>query len=75
MPYLALFGNVAAGWLMGREALAAKAANGALDPRFAAAKIKTARFFADHVLVRSAGLLATVADGADAVMALAEADF
>ena len=83
VPYLALFGNVAAGWLMGREALAAKGAGGAgpggLDPRiapqFAAAKIKTARFFADHVLVRSAGLLATVADGADTVMALAEADF
>ena len=82
VPYLALFGNVTAGWLMGRAALAAKAANGrgaanggAPDPRFAAAKIKTARFFADHVLVRSAGLLATVTDGADAVMTLAEADF
>jgi alkylation response protein AidB-like acyl-CoA dehydrogenase len=79
VPYLALFGNVTAGWLMGREALAAKASNGALSPglapQFAVAKIKTARFFADHVLVRSAGLLATVTDGADAVVALAEADF
>jgi 3-(methylthio)propanoyl-CoA dehydrogenase len=78
VPYLALFGNVTAGWLMGRAALAAKGLNGAAangDPRFAAAKIKTARFFADHVLVRSRGLLATVTDGAEAVMALAEADF
>jgi alkylation response protein AidB-like acyl-CoA dehydrogenase len=81
VPYLALFGNVTAGWLMAREALAARGMNGAngLDPRitpqFAAAKIRTARFFADHVLVRSAGLLATVTDGADSVVALAEADF
>ena len=83
VPYLALFGNVTAGWLLGRAALAAKSANGAgangaadgLDPRFAAAKIKTARFFADHVVVRSSGLLATITDGADSVVALAEADF
>jgi 3-(methylthio)propanoyl-CoA dehydrogenase len=80
VPYLALFGNVTAGWLMGREALAANAAQGngagnGLDPRFAAAKIKTARFFADHVVVRSRGLLATVTEGADSVVTLAEADF
>ncbi|MGH7004735.1 MAG: acyl-CoA dehydrogenase, partial [Alphaproteobacteria bacterium] len=78
VPYLALFGNVAAGWLMGREALAAAKAraNGAGgNARFYGAKMKTARFFADHVLVRSRGLLATVADGADAAVTLAEDDF
>jgi alkylation response protein AidB-like acyl-CoA dehydrogenase len=78
VPYLALFGNVTAGWLMAREALAAAklradGANG--DPRFRAAKVKTARFFADHVLVRSRGLLATVAEGADAVVTLGEDQF
>jgi alkylation response protein AidB-like acyl-CoA dehydrogenase len=87
VPYLTLFGNVTAGWLMGRQALAAANArvNGSgngyaegvndLDPRFCAAKVKTARFFADHVLVRSRGLHAAVVDGGEAVVTLAEADF
>ena len=38
-------------------------------------KSTTARFFADHVVVRSRGLLATVTDGAGAVVALAEDQF
>jgi len=79
VPYLALFGNVTAGWLMGREALAAAVARGANgtggNARFYAAKMKSARFFADHVLVRSRGLLATVSDGAEATVALADDDF
>jgi alkylation response protein AidB-like acyl-CoA dehydrogenase len=77
-PYLTLFGNVVAGWLMGKAALAAKrrlaaGANG--DASFFAAKVKTARFFADQTLVRSRGLLATVLDGGSTVMALAEDQF
>jgi acyl-CoA dehydrogenase len=83
VPYLALFGNVAAGWLMGGAALAAakERGNGGGNGRgngtgaFCRAKVKTARFFADHVLVRSRGLLATVVEGAESVVALAEADF
>jgi len=79
VPYLALFGNVAAGWLLGREALAAAKANGANgtngNARFYATKVKTARFFAEHVLTRSRGLLATVSDGGEAAVALADEDF
>jgi hypothetical protein len=79
VPYLALFGNVTAGWLLGREALGAakaKSANGTNgNARFYAAKMKTARFFAEHVLTRSRGLLATVSDGSESAVALADDDF
>jgi alkylation response protein AidB-like acyl-CoA dehydrogenase len=80
VPFLALFGNVTAGWLMGKAAAAArrKLANGGGGEggaRFYRAKIKTARFFADHVLVRSRGLLATVTDGSESVVSFAEDDF
>ncbi|MCW5772735.1 MAG: acyl-CoA dehydrogenase, partial [Rhodospirillaceae bacterium] len=75
VPFLALFGNVTAGWLLGREALAAAAGDSGADANFCAAKIKTARFFADHVLARSRGLLETVRDGGVSVTSFAEADF
>jgi alkylation response protein AidB-like acyl-CoA dehydrogenase len=74
VPFLQLFGIAVGGWLMAKAALAAHAraaaANG--DARFLAAKVKTARFFADHVLVRAGGLLETVADGGAATLALSE---
>ena len=80
VPYLTLFGNAAGGWLMGRAAAAALAegangggANGAGARH--AARIKTARFYADHVLSRSGGLLASIAGSGDTAMALAEDQF
>ena len=48
-------------------------ANG--DGGFYAAKIKTARFFADQVLPQSRGLLRTITEGSGTVMALAEDQF
>ena len=69
-PYLEIFGIVASGWLMARQALAAdrqiKAGDG--DALFLAAKIQTARFFAEHFLARAPGCLAA-ALGGDTVLA------
>ena len=41
------------------------------DPAFMKAKIATARFFADHILVRCGAWRDSIVDGADAVTALA----
>ena len=59
--YLRLLGIVAGGWMMARAALiaAASPAAGGGDPGFLRAKLVSARFFADQVLVQ-AGTLATV---------------
>jgi hypothetical protein len=63
-PYLALFGTVAGGWLMGRLAAAAlrREADG-----FAAAKLATARFYAEHFLARAPSYLPGVTGGATVV--------
>jgi alkylation response protein AidB-like acyl-CoA dehydrogenase len=72
-PYLALFGTVAGGWLMARLALAAQAAAGEAvqaaagqggDPNFAAAKVATARFYAEHYLARAPAYLPAIEGGA-----------
>ena len=58
---------------MARAALVAEhglAAGG--DRAFFKAKIATARFYADHVLVQAPGLRNTVVDGATGVMAVPE---
>jgi len=60
-PYLALFGTVAGGWLMARLALAARAR--AADG-FAAAKLATARCYAEHYLARAPGYLPAIMGGA-----------
>ncbi len=65
-PYLNLFATVTAGWLMARAAQAISAEGS----EFAYGKRVTARFFADHILPRTAGLLPAVVQGADTVMAL-----
>ena len=71
VPFLRLFGVVAAGWQMARAALVAKARIDAGDgDPFYPAKIITARFFADHVLTQAEGLAATVISGAASVLAL-----
>jgi hypothetical protein len=70
-------GIVAGGWQMARAALAAerKLAKKEGDQDFYAAKIVTARFYADHVLSQAPGLSATVAQGSAAVMALSDEQF
>ena len=77
VPFLKLFGIVAGGWQMARAALAAKrmldAGEGA--PAFLAAKIVTARFYADHVLSQASGLRYTVVNGARGALELTEEQF
>jgi hypothetical protein len=71
VPYLLLAGNVVAGWQMARSLMAAedRLAEGT-DPEFMKAKIATARFYADHVLSRVAGLRQAVVEGAAGVAAM-----
>jgi alkylation response protein AidB-like acyl-CoA dehydrogenase len=75
VPFLKLMGVVAGGWQMARAALAAekKLADG--DRSFLEAKIATARFYGDHVLVQAPALRDTVVQGAAGVMALSEEQF
>ena len=76
-PYLRLFGTVAGGWLMGRAAVAAAGqlgqANG--DGVFLAAKIKTARFYADNVLPQAQALATMVTEGGTSTLAIDEDQF
>jgi hypothetical protein len=53
-----MFGTVVGGWLLAREALAARS----LDD-FAAPKLTVARFYAEQVLPTARGLLGAVTAG------------
>ena len=75
VPFLKLMGIVAGGWQMARAALAAEKKMGSGDKPFLEAKIATARFYGDHVLVQAGALRDTVVQGAPAVMALNEDQF
>jgi hypothetical protein len=76
VPFLKLMGITAGGWQMARAALIAeKKLKDGQDKPFLEAKIKTARFFGDHVLSQAPGLAATVASGSAAVMALSDDQF
>ncbi len=77
VPFLKLMGIVAGGWQMARAALASERliSEGAADKSFYTAKLGTARFYADQVLVQAPGLRDTVVNGAAAVMALSEDQF
>src|SRR5436190_4001479 len=75
VPFLKLMGIVAGGWQMARAALAAERKLNSGDKNFLQAKITTARFYGDHVLVQAPGLRDTVVKGAPAVMALSEEQF
>ena len=72
VPYLMLWGTVAGGWQMARAALAANKKPG---NEFNAAKIVTARYYAEHVLTRAFHLRAEIIDGGATVNALSEAAF
>jgi butyryl-CoA dehydrogenase len=77
VPYLELAGIVLGAGLMARAAVIAQARldDGSGDAEFYQAKIKTARFFCDHILPRSAALTHTIVSGARSTLALSEAQF
>ena len=77
VPFLKLAGIVAGGWQLGRSALISEKhlSEGKGDASFQKAKIATARFYGDHVLVQAPGLRETVLSGGAAVMALGEDEF
>ncbi len=75
VPYLQLAGIVLGGWQMARAAAIASTRLAGDDPDFFRAKLATARFFADHLLSKAPGLRDSIVDGAEAVMALEEAQF
>jgi len=77
VPFLRLMGIVAGGWQMARAALAAKKVlgEGRGEESFLRAKLSTARFYADHLLVQAPALRDTVVKGSAGVMALGEDQF
>jgi butyryl-CoA dehydrogenase len=76
VPYLKLAGIVHGGWQMSRAAIAASRNLGTgEDPEFHKAKIGTARFFADHMLVAVPALAESVTSGSRGTLALSEAQF
>jgi alkylation response protein AidB-like acyl-CoA dehydrogenase len=77
VPFLKLAGIVAGGWQLARAAVVSEKGiqDGNGDASFYKAKIATARFYGDHVLVQAPALRETVVNGAAAVMALGEEQF
>jgi alkylation response protein AidB-like acyl-CoA dehydrogenase len=75
VPFLKLAGIVAGGWQMARSAVFAEKKMKEGDANFLKAKIATARFFGDHILVQAPGLRDTVVKGSAGVMALTDEQF
>jgi 3-(methylthio)propanoyl-CoA dehydrogenase len=76
VPYLKLAGITHGGWQMARAALAAtKRLAADDDPEFHRAKLGTARFYADHMLVSVPALAESVTSGSQGTLALAESQF
>ncbi|MDP3135819.1 MAG: acyl-CoA dehydrogenase, partial [Burkholderiaceae bacterium] len=71
VPYLILAGQLVAGWQLARSLLVAQELlAGDTDAAFMKAKIITARFYADHVLVRAGATRDAIVEGAHSVTAL-----
>ena len=72
VPYLMLAGKLVAGWQLARSLLVAEEllAQGT-DAAFMQAKITTARFYADHVLVAAPSLRDSILEGAGSVTGMA----
>ena len=71
VPYLMLAGNVVAGWQLARALLVAQTLLPTRqDGDFLNAKIATARFYAEHILVKAGGLRDAIVDGAGSVTAM-----
>jgi alkylation response protein AidB-like acyl-CoA dehydrogenase len=71
-PFLTMCSRLVGGWLLGVEALAAHTMSeaGDGDAAFNAAKVATARFFADNVLATVKGLGDSVRTGVDVLFAV-----
>jgi hypothetical protein len=67
-PYLRQLGITVGGWVMARQALAARSLG--IDDPFNAAKVTTARFYCEQLLPQAAGLSAAVKAGKDVLFAL-----
>ena len=68
VPYLRLCGFTLGGWLLARSAAVAAARQEGADREFYRAKIRTALFYARHVLPATAALVEVVAGGAASVL-------
>ena len=77
VPFLHLSGIVCGGWQLARAAAVArrKLDAGEGDAAFLTAKLKTTRFYADHLLTRVPGLKDVVLSGASAVVDFPEERF
>jgi 3-(methylthio)propanoyl-CoA dehydrogenase len=66
-PFLKLTGAVAGGWLLAESAIAAgrRLAEGRGDDAFAEAKLRTARFYAEHILPMAPAMVPAVTGGAN----------
>lgn len=75
-PFLRLTGTVVGGWLMGKSAMVAARATiaGSTDP-FYSEKIVAAKFYSDHLLPRTAGLLTTVQSDNSQLLEIADEAF
>jgi alkylation response protein AidB-like acyl-CoA dehydrogenase len=72
VPYMMLAGNLVAGWQLARALMIAEDRLAAgVDTEFMAAKIATARFYAEHILTRAPGLRDSIVEGGESVGALA----
>jgi len=76
VQYLRLWGVVAGGWQMARAAQISveKLAAGSSDD-FYRAKVKTARFYADHVLSQALWLKYEIINGSESVMTMTDAEY
>jgi len=67
-PYLRMFGITVGGWVMARQAVAARRLG--IADAFGAAKVATARFYCGELLPQVRGLLPAVRAGADVLLAV-----
>ncbi|KTT16123.1 acyl-CoA dehydrogenase [Pseudacidovorax intermedius] len=71
VPYLMLAGNLVAGWQLARSLLVALTPEAqAQDAAFMQAKVATARFYAEHILVKAGATRDAIVGGAASVTAL-----
>ncbi len=76
VPYLMLTSTVVVAWLFARSMMVSKAQiERHQDEPFYRAKIKTARFFAEHLLTQTHALVHSIVSGAQSVNALSLEDF
>jgi alkylation response protein AidB-like acyl-CoA dehydrogenase len=73
VPFLMLWGFVSGGWQMARAALVAAKKLGS-DP-FYAAKLATARYYADHILPKALGYRHEIIAGGGSTLAIADEHF